>query len=93
MNEKDKYTAAICAAPYVLSVAGILGEKKATSYPTFQEKLKAREIAGDERVVTDGKVITSQGPGRAIEFALKLVEILYGEQKTRDVAQSMLVVW
>ncbi len=90
MHEGGKYTAAICAAPYVLSEAGVLGEKRATSYPTFQEKLKAHEIMKDERVVTDGKVITSQGPGTAIEFALTLVELFRGKDKSEEIRKAMI---
>lgn len=90
MYEKQKYTAAICAAPYVLSEAGILTEKKATSYPGFQEKLKAQSVSKDERVVIDGKVVTSQGPATALDFAYSLVELFEGKDKADSVAQAML---
>ncbi len=90
MYEKGKYTAAICAAPYVLSEAGILGKRRATSYPTYQEKLKAFEVTSKERVVTDEKVITSQGPGTALEFALKLVEVFKGKEKSEEIHKAMI---
>ncbi|KJU83030.1 DJ-1 family protein [Candidatus Magnetobacterium bavaricum] len=90
MNEKGKYTAAICAAPYVLSEAGVLADKRATSYPTFQERLKAAEVVKDQRVVRDGTVITSCGPGTAIDFALALVELFRGKQKAQTIRQAML---
>ncbi|MBF0607535.1 MAG: DJ-1/PfpI family protein [Magnetococcales bacterium] len=90
MNERGKYTAAICAAPYVLSEAGVLSGKRATSYPTFQERLKAAEVVKDKRVVRDGTVITSQGPGTAIDFALELVELFKGSQKAQTIRQAML---
>jgi protein deglycase len=86
-----KLYAAICASPaVVLHHHGLLAQRKATAYPGFAEKLENTE-AIDSRVVVDGNCITSRVPGTAIEFALKLVEILYGEQKARDIAQSMLV--
>jgi putative intracellular protease/amidase len=44
-----------------------------------------------ERVVVDGKIITSQGPGTAMEFAIKLVEVLAGKNKAEEVAKSVLV--
>ncbi|MBF0343594.1 MAG: DJ-1/PfpI family protein [Nitrospirae bacterium] len=90
MYEKGKYTAAICAAPYVLSEAGVLVNKRATSYPTFQDRLKAANIVKDEKVVIDGNVITSQGPGTAIEFALTLVELFKGKDKAQTIRQAML---
>jgi 4-methyl-5(b-hydroxyethyl)-thiazole monophosphate biosynthesis len=91
MHEKDKYTAAICAAPYALSEAGVLGNSRVTSYPTFQEKLEAKEVISSEKVVVDGKIVTSQGPGTAINFALTLVELFKGKSKANEVAQAMLV--
>ncbi|RMD52019.1 MAG: DJ-1/PfpI family protein [Nitrospirae bacterium] len=91
MYSKGKYTAAICAAPYVLSEAGVLKEKAATSYPTFQEKLKAKEVVPSEKVVIDGNVVTSQGPGTALNFALKLVELFKGKEKAQEISKAMLV--
>ena len=69
---------AICAAPALaLAPTGILNGKKATCYPAMSDKLKNKEAAG-QRVVVDGNCITSQGAGTAMEFSLKLVEVLYG---------------
>ena len=88
-----KLYAAICASPaVVLHHHGLLAQRKATAYPGLAEQFENTE-AIDSRVVVDGNCITSRGPGTAMEFALKLVEILYGEQKAREIAQSMLVDW
>ena len=85
--------AAICASPaVVLHHHGLLAQRKATAYPGFAEQFENTE-AIDSRVVVDGNCITSRSPGTAMEFALKLVELLYGEQKAREIAQSMLVDW
>ena len=85
--------AAICASPaVVLHHHGLLAQRKATAYPGFAEQFENTE-AIDSRVVVDGNCITSRAPGTAMEFALKLVELLYGEQKAREIAQSMLVDW
>ncbi|MBF0516842.1 MAG: DJ-1/PfpI family protein [Nitrospirae bacterium] len=90
MSEGGKYMAAICAAPYVLSDSGILADKKATSHPSFQEKLKAAVVTATERVVVDGKVVTSQGAGTAVEFALRLVEILVGKERAEAISVAMV---
>ncbi|MHC4267196.1 MAG: DJ-1 family glyoxalase III [Planctomycetota bacterium] len=88
-----KLYAAICASPaVVLKHHGLLSGRKATAYPGFAQQLENTE-AINSRVVVDGNCITSRGPGTAMEFALKLVEILCGEQKARDVAQSMLAIY
>jgi 4-methyl-5(b-hydroxyethyl)-thiazole monophosphate biosynthesis len=82
---------AICAAPaVVLSYHGLLGGCQATSHPAFVEQLKDGQAIGS-RVVVDGKCVTSQGPGTAIEFALTLVALLMGKAKAAEVAAPMVI--
>ncbi|MBI3399495.1 MAG: DJ-1/PfpI family protein [Deltaproteobacteria bacterium] len=87
--KKGKFISAICAAPTVLSAIGITAGKTVTSHPTVRTKLEKEKIS-DERVVIDGNIITSQGPGTAIEFAFKLVEVLLGKEKAAEVNKSVL---
>ncbi len=82
-----KYIGAICAAPHVLGEAGIMKGATATCYPGIEVK-DARYI--DQRVVRHEKIITSQGPGTAIDFALSLVEVLTTEQNAREVREALL---
>ncbi len=91
MAGEDKYTAAICAAPTVLAEAGLLKGKKATSYPGFLDKMALPDThCLADAVVRDGKVLTSRGPGTAMDFALALVEVLSGRE-TRDQVEAGLV--
>lgn len=85
------YTAAICAAPIALSQAGVTQGKRATSYPGFDAQVACASYVED-RVVVDGKVITSRGPGTALEFALALVELLQGAAKAAQLRRGMLVL-
>ena len=88
MANSGKYTAAICAAPKILANAGILEDKKATSYPGV---LDALGVASEgTAIVEDGKVITSRGPGTAMDFALKLIEKLVGKDKRDEVEKSLV---
>jgi 4-methyl-5(b-hydroxyethyl)-thiazole monophosphate biosynthesis len=90
-QQEGKPYAAICAAPaVVLEPQGLLDGRKATAHPGFADRLTNRE-AVEARVVVDGNVVTSRGPGTAIEFALALVSLLYGEEKAAEVAEPMLV--
>lgn len=83
--------AAICATPAVaLESRGYLKGKKATSHPGFVEKLSDSSEA-DRRVVRDGMLTTSRGPGTAFEFALSLVQQLYGDDKMNEVAKPMVM--
>lgn len=90
MDTQGKYICAICGAPVVLSKAGVLKDRKATIYPGIKDRLPDAQYV-DERVVVDNKLITSQGPGTALEFALKLVEILAGKDKMEKVKEEALV--
>ena len=81
------YTAAICAAPIALAAAGLLAGKRATCYPGFE---LPGSLADDAAVVVDGHVVTSRGPGTAMDFALQLIELLAG-RSTRDQVEAGLV--
>lgn len=90
MAASDRYTAAICAAPRALARAGLLDGKRATSYPGA---LDIDAVPGIEYlempVVTDGRVITSRGPGTAMDFALTLIEALAGKTKRDEVEAGL----
>jgi 4-methyl-5(b-hydroxyethyl)-thiazole monophosphate biosynthesis len=87
MNEKGKLIAAICAAPSVLAKFHILDNKRATIYPGMERELP---YPRDERVVVDENVITSQGPGTAIEFSLAIVEKLLGREKAWELKDQLV---
>lgn len=89
MAAAGKYVGAICAAPKVLASAGLLHNRPATSYPGFLDPSQVQYR--EEAVVIDGKVITSRGPGTALDFALSLVEILAGAGKRAELEKQMLV--
>lgn len=91
MADGDKYIAAICAAPRVLGNAGLLDGKQATSYPGHVDKMDLPGVTYLQNpVVQDGKIVTSRGPGTAMDFALALIEILVGKEK-RDQVEAGLV--
>jgi 4-methyl-5(b-hydroxyethyl)-thiazole monophosphate biosynthesis len=90
MQQQGKYTAAICAAPKVLADAGLLANKSATSYPGVLENMQVPNMQFvDKPVIKDGQVITSRGPGTAMDFALELINTLVGRE-TRDKVEAGL---
>ena len=89
MHQSKKQVAAICAAPIVLQSAGILKNAVTTSHPSVQDQLHEIEYS-EERVVVDGQIITSRSPGTALEFALKLVEILFGRERMEAVNSGVM---
>lgn len=91
MAAAGKFTAAICAAPKVLAVAGLLEGKRATSFPGALDAKQFPTIRLETKsVVRDDQVLTSRGPGTAMDFALTLIEVLT-DRATRDQVEAGLV--
>ncbi len=78
LQANGRTVAAICAAPMVLAAAGVLDGRRATCYPGFLDEGAAHTTVVDDPVVVDAGVITSRGPGTALDFALTLVAELAG---------------
>ena len=87
-TEKGKYIGAICAAPSVLGKKNLLTGKKATCFPGFEDFLLGAEFTGAP-VELDGKIITARGAGVAVEFGLKLAEVLKGKAASDKVRAAM----
>ncbi len=85
--ERSGWIAAICAAPRVLAALGLLSGYRATAFPG---PLEAHGIQPeDATVVIDGNLVTSRGPGTAMDFALRLIEVIYGEDKAAEVEGAL----
>lgn len=86
---EGKYVAAICAAPTVLGNLGLLKGKRVTCYPAMEKEIQGAVLAGVP-VIADGNIITSQGVGTAIDFALKLIAVLVGDEKAKEIADAIV---
>ncbi len=87
-HEAGRPIAAICAAPMVLAAAGLLEGRRATSFPGYLADTAHAELL-DAPVVEDGGIITSRGPGTALDFALALVERLLGSARRHEVESRL----
>ena len=91
MAEREKYIAAICAAPKVLADAGLLKGRRATSFPGALNQAQLENVRYEESaVVQDGHIFTSRGPGTAMDFALTLIETLAGKVKRDEVEKGLV---
>ncbi|WP_294945229.1 DJ-1 family glyoxalase III [Sulfurivirga sp.] len=91
MHAAGKPVAAICAAPQVLREAGLLDGHRATSYPGVLDQQPARDMEYvPEPVVEDDNIVTSMGPGTAMDFALHLVEKLQGRAVREEVEAGLM---
>lgn len=88
MDGSGRWLAAICAAPKALARAGVLEGKKATSFPGVLEA-EGHELVTGEAWTRDGNVLTSRGPGTAMDFALELIELLLGAENRQEVEQAL----
>ena len=88
LHNDGRHVAAICAAPMVLAAAGVLGNRRATSFPGFLDRSTGLTLV-DDPVVIDGRVITSRGPGTALDFALELVAQLSGPDTRRKIESQL----
>jgi len=86
--ESGKGVAAICAAPTVLSDAGLLAGKRFTSHAGVMEELPQSLV--QERVVEDGNLTTSRGAATAVDFGLALVRRLCGDAAAQEVAKGIM---
>lgn len=87
---KGKWVGAICAGPLVLQAAGVLQGRRVTCHPGVADELTQTSRLND-RVVVDGRLVTSQAPGTALEFALVLVRAVEGDRQANALAQEMVV--
>lgn len=87
-NRKGKLIAAICAAPCILAKAGILDDRLATVYPGLEKEIPRPR---DAKIIVDRNIITSRSPGTAMEFALKIAEILAGKKEVKRLKESFSI--
>ncbi len=85
----EKWIGAICAAPSIIGKLGLLEDKEATCYPSFEDKLFNAKISEKTTVVADN-IITSRGLGTAIEFALTIVENLVSKENAEKLAKAII---
>ncbi len=88
--EANRFIASICAAPLALDSAGVLGDHQYTCYPGVEAAISSGRHR-HERLVVDGKLITAMGPGVALDFGLKIVELLIGSDVAAQLKSAMLI--
>ena len=89
MNSKNKDIAAICAAPYALNTAGVLSQNY-TCYPSVEQDIRLDGYHSDEKIVEEGNILTSIGPGTAMCFALYIVKKYKGDEVYNTLKSGLL---
>lgn len=87
-NEEGRSISAICAAPSVLGINGILKGKRATSYPGYEDKLLGATATGNKTEI-DSNIITGKGLGTSIDFSLCIIEKLKDKATAEKIAAAI----
>lgn len=87
LHAAGQWITAICAAPTVLHDAGLLTGKRFTAHFSVADELPT--LLAGERVVVDGRIITSRGAGTALDFGLELVAALFSAEKKAEISRSV----
>lgn len=90
LSRSDAWLAIICAAPIALLPQGLARGRRLTSHPAKQKEMAAQATWTGQRIERDGNLITSQGPGTAIELGLYLVRLLGSQEQADEIADAML---
>jgi len=88
-DSAGKNVGAICAAPMALHEAGLI-KNKYTCYPSYEEQIGIEKFTDKQKVVIDGNIMTSRGPGTAICFGLEIVKVLVGEETYEGLKKGLL---
>jgi len=87
--ERGGEVAAICAGPRVLGGLGILKGKSAVCYPGMEDQMNCEDMHPEEHAVRFGNVTTGRGPGSAMQFGYKLLEVMKGKETAADISSKM----
>ncbi len=87
-NKRGKYIASISAATCILAKAGVINERLAAVFPGFEKDIPRPR---DAKVIVDRNIVTARAPGNAIDFGLKLVEILVGKRAIKRLKESLVI--
>ena len=88
--QQKKHISAICAAPMILGHKGYLYNKIATIYPGMEDELGDVMEKSKDKVAVDGNIITGRGPGCAMAFALKIIEVIKGHSKMLEIKEELV---
>ena len=84
------YTTSVCTGAFILAEAGLLTNKKATTYHTALNELAAYSVdVQQQKVVHDGKIITAAGVSSGLELGLYVLKLLFGTELAQEVADKI----
>jgi putative intracellular protease/amidase len=96
-NAHDEHTMSVCNGAFTLANAGLLDGLSATTTAgnilRMQRTYPQIKVVNDQRVVDNGKIITTAGLSAGIDGALHLVAVLDGEDAAQTIALMLEYNW
>ncbi|KIK68703.1 hypothetical protein GYMLUDRAFT_36193 [Collybiopsis luxurians FD-317 M1] len=86
---KGKLVGMICAGS-LAALTSDLPKQPLTSHPSVKAQLEEKFVYSEDPVVVSNNLITSRGPGTTFPFALKIVELLCGPEKRKEIHGPMV---
>ncbi len=87
--EHKKWLMAICAAPTVFGLMGIMDGKKYISFPGTQKDM-GKAIRVDQKAIRDGKFITARSVGCIYEFVFEIVKTILGDKELDKLKKNIV---
>jgi transcriptional regulator GlxA family with amidase domain len=96
-HERTVLTTSVCTGAFLLAANGLLDGTRATTHWASIDWLRqhhpAIDVRADERVVDEGRIVTSAGVSAGIDMALHLVARLHGHAVAEETARGMEYAW
>lgn len=90
---KAEWMASNCSGAFILAEAGLLNQRKATTWFGGESSLKSSypevNVQFDQNIVIDGNIITSNGSLVSYQAALTLLGKMTSERKANEVAEAL----
>ncbi|MDA3931806.1 MAG: DJ-1/PfpI family protein [Tenericutes bacterium] len=88
-DQKEKWMLALCAAPTVYGLLGLLDGKKYISYPGTENEM-GKAIRVDEKAIRDGRYITSRSAGTVYDFVFEIIKAIKGEEALNKFKENIV---
>lgn len=96
-DRTTQVTTSVCTGAFLLAAAGLLDGRRATTHWASIDWLRDNhptvDVRADERVVDEGRLITSAGVSAGIDMALYLIGRLHGQNLAATTARHMEYDW
>lgn len=89
-NDAEKWMLAICAAPTVFGMMGLMDDKHYISYPGTEKEMGNAIRENDQKAVRDGRFITGRSAGAVYDFVFEIVKATQGDDALKALKENLV---